>query len=131
MHVFTVNPNGSVNTMDLSGYSQKDIMKAVTAATGSVKDLPGVDSDCPEEGYEPKVKLPVKELVVLDKENKRVRSSVTGVTKWLTPEEIAVYDYMNGVHRFGGDKGSSFQKCVKWFELNNPDAFNKVIKELL
>ena len=117
--------------IDMSSMTTEEKKRVLTAVSGSVKDLPGVDSDCPEEGYEPKVELPIKSLVVLDKENQRVRSSVTGVTKWLTPEEVAVYDYMNGVHHFGGDKGSSFQKCVKWFSTNNPDAFNKVIKELL
>lgn len=82
-------------------------------------------------GYEAKVKLPIDDLVVLDKENQRVRSNVTGVTKWLTPEEVTVYDYMNGVNHFGGNKDNKFQKCVQWFKDNNPDAFKKVVEELV
>jgi len=131
MLVFNVSPNGQVSQLDLGGLTKDQQLKAIAAMSGSLKDLPNVADDVPEGGYEPKVELPIKELVVLDKENQRVKSSITGIPKWLTPEEVAVYDYMNGVHRFKGEKGKDFQKCVQWFKDNNPDAFVKVIQELV
>ena len=77
--------------------------------------------------YEPKIELPLKELKVLDSENVRVRGYYTGICKWLTPEEVTVYDYMVGCLKMG-TKGYKFSKCWDWFEKNNPSVVSKILK---
>jgi hypothetical protein len=80
-------------------------------------------------GYEPKVKMPIDGLVVIDKENVRVKGLHTRIPKWLTPEEVTVYDYMLGCIAYNpNERDENFYKCWYWFQKNNIDAFDKVLK---
>jgi|TARA_R110000803_G_scaffold150328_1_gene215694 hypothetical protein len=77
------------------------------------------------------IKLPINGLWILDNENVRVKSNKTGITKWLTPEEVTVYDYINGSYTLSIPNETNFYKCIDWFRKNNLDAYEKVIKEFV
>ena len=60
-------------------------------------------------------------IMVLDKEPVSVKNPFTGETAVLTPEEVAVYDYLKGCELIGDFKG--LRKGIDWFIDNNTDAY--------
>ena len=60
-------------------------------------------------------------IQVYDTENVDVQNPFSGVTYSLTPEEVAVYDYLRGCEMLGDYKG--VRKGLKWFSEKNPRAY--------
>ena len=60
-------------------------------------------------------------IMVLDKEPVSVKNPFTGETAVLTPEEVAVYDYLKGCELIGDFKG--LRKALDWFIDNNAEAY--------
>ena len=58
---------------------------------------------------------------VLDKEPVEVRNPFSGETIVLTPEEVAVYDYIKGCEMMADYKG--VRKGLEWFSKQNPEAY--------
>ena len=49
----------------------------------------------------------LKELTIYDKEDVKVKNELSGESVMLTPQQVAVYDYMNGLisfNFFGNDE---------------------------
>jgi hypothetical protein len=60
-------------------------------------------------------------IMVLDKEPVNVQNPFSGECIMLTPEEVAVYDYLKGCELIGDHKG--LRKGIDWFIDNNSDAY--------
>ena len=60
-------------------------------------------------------------IQVLDKEPVEVRNPYSGETAVLTPEEVAVYDYIKGCEMMADYKG--VRKGLDWFSQQNPEAY--------
>ena len=60
-------------------------------------------------------------IQVFDKENVDVRNPFSGETFNLTPEEVAVYDYLKGCELIGDYEG--LRRGIDWFMNNNVEAY--------
>ena len=60
-------------------------------------------------------------IQVYDTENVVVKNPFSGETAELTPEEVAVYDYLKGCEKIGDYKG--LRKGLDWFIDNNAEAY--------
>jgi len=60
-------------------------------------------------------------IQVYDTENVEVKNPFSGATVSLTPEEVAVYDYLRGCEMLGDHKG--LRKGLDWFSKKNPGAY--------
>jgi hypothetical protein len=60
-------------------------------------------------------------IMVLDKEPVEVRNPFSGESTVLTPDEVAVYDYLKGCELMGDHKG--LRKGLDWFRTNNGNAY--------
>lgn len=58
---------------------------------------------------------------IYDIEPVSVKNPFSGETYTLTPEEVAVYDYLKGCELMGDYKG--VRKGLDWFMDNNPEAY--------
>ena len=74
----------------------------------------------------------LKELTIFDKEDVKVVNELTGRWVMLTPQQVAVYDYMNGLYNlnFLGQKEIHYQEydaCKMWILKHNPTAYSTLI----
>jgi hypothetical protein len=60
-------------------------------------------------------------IMVLDKEPVKVQNPFSGESTVLTPDEVAVYDYLKGCELMGDYKG--VRKGLDWFRSNNASAY--------
>jgi len=60
-------------------------------------------------------------IQIMDSENVTVANPFSGEYYELTPEEIAVYDYLKGCEMIGDYIG--LRKGLKWFMENNSEAY--------
>ena len=60
-------------------------------------------------------------IMVLDNEPVRVKNPFSGESTMLTPDEVAVYDYLKGCELMGDYKG--LRKGLDWFRSNNAKAY--------
>lgn len=60
-------------------------------------------------------------IMVLDNEPVEVRNPFSGESTVLTPDEVAVYDYLKGCELIGDHKG--LRKGLDWFRTNNSNAY--------
>lgn len=60
-------------------------------------------------------------IQVYDKENVDVKNPFSGETFNLTPEEVAVYDYLKGCEMIGDYEG--LRRGIDWFMDNNVEAY--------
>lgn len=60
-------------------------------------------------------------IQVFDTENVVVKNRFSGEPATLTPEEVAVYDYLMGCEMIGDYKG--LRKGLDWFIDNNAKAY--------
>ena len=60
-------------------------------------------------------------IMVLDNEPVEVRNPFSGESTVLTPDEVAVYDYLKGCELIGDHKG--LRKGLDWFRTNNGNAY--------
>ena len=60
-------------------------------------------------------------IQVLDETNVTVTNPFSGESCELTPEEVAVYDYLKGCELMQDYKG--LRKCLDWFIKNNVKAY--------
>lgn len=60
-------------------------------------------------------------IMVLDTEPVQVRNPFSGESVTLTPDEVAVYDYLKGCELIGDYKG--LRKGLDWFMSNNVEAY--------
>lgn len=60
-------------------------------------------------------------IQVFDTENVVVKNRFSGEPATLTPEEVAVYDYLMGCELIGDYKG--LRKGLDWFMSNNIEAY--------
>lgn len=60
-------------------------------------------------------------IQVYDKEPVEVRNPFSGESAVLTPEEVAVYDYLKGCELMGDY--TSLRKALDWFSRKNPEAY--------
>jgi len=60
-------------------------------------------------------------IMVLDNEPVEVRNPFSGESTVLTPDEVAVYDYLKGCELIGDHKG--LRKALDWFRTNNGNAY--------
>ena len=60
-------------------------------------------------------------IQVLDDEPVEVKNRFTGEPATLTPEQVAVYDYLMGCEIMGDYKG--LRKGLDWFIDNAPEAY--------
>lgn len=60
-------------------------------------------------------------IMVLDSEPVRVKNPFSGESVMLTPDEVAVYDYLKGCELMGDYKG--VRKGLDWFMKNNCEAY--------
>ena len=60
-------------------------------------------------------------IAIYDTENVVVKNPYSGDSIELTPEEVAVYDYLKGCEMMGDYKG--LRKGLDWFIDNNPEAY--------
>jgi hypothetical protein len=60
-------------------------------------------------------------IKIMDSEPTEVRNPFSGETCTLTPEELAVYDYLKGSEMMGDY--NSVRKGINWFIENNPSAY--------
>lgn len=60
-------------------------------------------------------------IQVFDKENVDVKNPFSGETFNLTPEEVAVYDYLKGCELIGDYEG--LRRGIDWFMDNNVEAY--------
>lgn len=58
---------------------------------------------------------------ILDKEPVEVRNPFSGEVAILTPEEVAVYDYIKGCEMMADYAG--VRKGLDWFSEKNPEAY--------
>lgn len=60
-------------------------------------------------------------IMILDQEPVEVANPFSGETAVLTPEEVAVYDYVKGCELMGDYTG--VRKGLDWFSQNNAEAY--------
>lgn len=60
-------------------------------------------------------------IQIMDSENVTVTNPFSGEHYELTPEEIAVYDYLKGCEMIGDYTG--LRKGLEWFMENNSEAY--------
>jgi hypothetical protein len=60
-------------------------------------------------------------IAIYDTEPVEVRNPFSGETATLTPEEVAVYDYLKGCELMGDYEG--LRKGIDWFMTNNAEAY--------
>lgn len=60
-------------------------------------------------------------IMVLDEEPVVVRNKFSGEPCTLSPEEVAVYDYLTGCEMMGDYKG--LRKGLDWFMDHNAEAY--------
>ena len=60
-------------------------------------------------------------IAIYDTENVVVKNPYSGDSIELTPEEVAVYDYLKGCEKIGDYKG--LRKGLDWFIDNNAEAY--------
>jgi hypothetical protein len=60
-------------------------------------------------------------IAIYDTEPVAVRNPFSGETAVLTPEEVAVYDYIKGCEMMGDYQG--LRRGLDWFMAENPDAY--------
>ena len=60
-------------------------------------------------------------IMILDSEPVRVENPFSGESVMLTPDEVAVYDYLKGCELIGDHK--NLRKCLNWFINNNAQAY--------
>lgn len=60
-------------------------------------------------------------IQVYDKENVEVRNPFSGEACMLTPEEVAVYDYLKGCELLGDYDG--LRRGLDWFAEKNVEAY--------
>jgi hypothetical protein len=60
-------------------------------------------------------------IAIYDTEPVEVENPFSGETATLTPEEVAVYDYIKGCELIGDYEG--VRKGLDWFSRNNPEAY--------
>ena len=60
-------------------------------------------------------------IMVLDKDPVTVQNPFSGESTILTPDEVAVYDYLKGCELIGDYKG--LRKALDWFRTNNGNAY--------
>lgn len=60
-------------------------------------------------------------IMVLDSEPVRVENPFSGESTMLTPDEVAVYDYLKGCELMGDYVG--VRKGLDWFRKNNCEAY--------
>lgn len=60
-------------------------------------------------------------IQVYDKEPVEVKNPFSGETATLSPEEVAVYDYLKGCELMGDYDG--LRRGLDWFMDNNADAY--------
>ena len=60
-------------------------------------------------------------IAIMDETDVEVRNPFSGETAVLTPEEVAVYDYIKGCELMGDYTG--VRKGLDWFAKTNPEAY--------
>jgi hypothetical protein len=60
-------------------------------------------------------------IQVYDKEPVEVENPFSGESAVLTPEEVAVYDYLKGCELMGDY--TSLRRALDWFSRKNPEAY--------
>jgi hypothetical protein len=60
-------------------------------------------------------------IMILDSEPVRVENPFSGESVILSPDEVAVYDYLKGCELIGDHKG--LRKGLNWFMNNNAQAY--------
>jgi hypothetical protein len=60
-------------------------------------------------------------ITIMDSENVTVANPFSGEYYELTPEEVAVYDYLKGCEMMGDYTG--LRKGLEWFMENNSEAY--------
>lgn len=60
-------------------------------------------------------------IMVLDTEPVSVENPFSGESIVLSPDEVAVYDYLKGCELIGDFKG--LRKAIDWFIDNNAEAY--------
>ena len=60
-------------------------------------------------------------IQVYDKEPVEVKNPFSGESAVLTPEEVAVYDYLKGCELMGDY--TSLRRALDWFSRKNPEAY--------
>jgi hypothetical protein len=60
-------------------------------------------------------------IQILDEAPVEVQNPFSGETAVLTPEEVAVYDYLKGCELMGDYDG--VRKGLDWFSQQNPEAY--------
>ncbi len=60
-------------------------------------------------------------IMILDEAPVEVANPFSGATAVLTPEEVAVYDYVKGCELVGDYDG--VRKGLDWFSQQNPEAY--------
>ena len=60
-------------------------------------------------------------IAIYDSEPVEVQNPLSGESATLTPEEVAVYDYLKGCELIGDYSG--VRKGLDWFMTNNPEAY--------
>ncbi len=60
-------------------------------------------------------------IMILDEEPGEVQNPFSGETATLSPEEVAVYDYIKGCELMGDYTG--VRKGLDWFSRQNPEAY--------
>lgn len=60
-------------------------------------------------------------IMILDEAPVEVANPFSGATAVLTPEEVAVYDYVKGCELVGDYDG--VRKGLDWFSQKNPEAY--------
>jgi hypothetical protein len=60
-------------------------------------------------------------IQIMDSENVTVANPFSGEYYELTPEEVAVYDYLKGCEMMGDYTG--LRKGLEWFMENNSEAY--------
>lgn len=60
-------------------------------------------------------------IMILDESDVEVQNPFSGETATLTPEEVAVYDYIKGCELLGDFDG--VRKGLDWFSRKNPEAY--------
>lgn len=60
-------------------------------------------------------------IMILDKEPVEVQNPFSGESAVLSPDEVAVYDYIKGCELVGDYEG--VRKGLAWFSRANPEAY--------
>jgi hypothetical protein len=60
-------------------------------------------------------------IQVYDKDPVEVKNPFSGESAVITPEEVAVYDYLKGCELMGDY--TSLRRALDWFSRKNPEAY--------